>query len=189
MKLTVTPATWAKGTSRFFSRARSERLQTIDKALDVYDKAASVDWSSSESEQALIDLETAITNWKDHKGLKSNGKIDSCRDSKRLVSNLLAEIPNVLNDIRRSDGGKKRAAQKMAARSSALAKANQIERESGGDYEKDSSGKFVRKIYTQELTNSCTCACACTFASYLNDVALREDVFRSKYDEVVGKHD
>lgn len=188
MRLTVTPATWATGTSRFFSRGRSTRLQTIDTALDTYDLAANVDWSSAASEQALIDLQTAITDWKTHKGLKANGKIDSCRDSKRLVSNLLAEIPTVLAAIRSTPGGKQRAAQKMATQSKALAKAHDIERETGGEYEKNSSGKFVPKIYTQQLTNSCTCACACTFASYLSDVALREDVFRATYDKVVGKH-
>lgn len=189
MRLSVTPTTWATGTSRFFSRGRSARLQVIDAALDAYDAAAKIDWSSANAEQALIDLETAINDWKGHKGLKANGKIDSCRDSKRLVSDLLDEIPTVLAAISQTPGGRQRAGQKMAAKSSALAKASQIERETGGEWEKNSSGKFDRKIYTQQLTNSCTCACACTFASYLNDVALREEVFREKYDSVVGKHD
>lgn len=188
MKLTVTPTTWAKGTSRFFARGRSAKLQIIDTALDDYDTAAKVDWSSAESEQALLDLKTAIEDWKAGKGSKSNGKIDSCRDSKRLVSDLLAEIPIVLKAIKDSPSGKQRSVKAMVDKSKALAKSKDVERSSGGEYEKTSSGKFVPKIYTQQQTNSCTCACACTFTTYLSDVALREDVFRAKYNEVVGPH-
>ncbi len=76
----------------------------------------------------------------------------------------------------------------MAARSRALAKAGDTEREYGNDFARNSLGQWERKIFTQELTNSCTCACACTYASLLDDKALREDVFRNAVSTVLGYH-
>jgi hypothetical protein len=50
------------------------------------------------------------------------------------------------------------------------------------------NGKWQQKIFTQQETNSCTCACATTFLRKLMGTSLKEDVFKREYDRQMGAH-
>jgi hypothetical protein len=187
--LTINSQSWATGTDRFFTRGRSTLLQAIDTNLQDYDTALKTKgWDSEEAEDALVALRDSIDSWKAGRGTKSNGNIASCRDSKGLVTRLRTEVDDVLGTIKGSLAGKQRGAKKMAADSSRRAIAENRERVGGNVYEKTSTGGFKRVAFSQEQNNSCACACACTFASYVSDVALREDTFRETYDRIKGNH-
>ena len=189
--LTINSQSWATGTHRYFTRGRSALLQAIDTDLQGYDTAlAAQGWDSEEAEVALMALGTSIDAWTVGRGTKSNGNIASCRDSKGLVTRLRTEVDDVLGAISRSVAGRQRRAKNMAAESSRRAVSENRERIDGNVYERTSSGRFKRVAFSQEQNNSCACACACTFASYVSGVALREDTFREKYNNIKGsRHD
>ncbi len=203
MPLTITSRSWARETSRFFTRGRSRLLSAIDTALDDYERAVATHGQmSAEAENTLILLNNALFSWSRGRAVRSNGNIKSKRDSKGYVSRLIAEVANTLREIQqaRSAGQgmvrntaqatAKPDAKAMAARSHAVAKDMDTEREYGNDFVRNSQGHWERKIFTQELSSSCTCACACTYASLLDDKALREDVFRDAVNRVLGyNHD
>ena len=58
-------------------------------------------------------------------------------------------------------------------------------RPGGNNYVKTSSG-WKPKIFTQEETYSCTCACATTFLSKLIDTPVTEKSFKTKFNQVNG---
>jgi hypothetical protein len=182
--LSISSRAWSKGTHRYFTRGRSAKLRAIDDALDDYHVKAAVSWSSAATEAALDALADAIDDWSAGKGTKGNGHIDSCRDSKGLVSRLRTEIDLIRQAIAATVEGRQRKAKAMHEKSVQKAKAKDIER--GAAYKKNAQGKFEKTIYGQEKTNSCTCACSCTFSGYLADQQLREDVFRAAYNRING---
>lgn len=191
MPLTITSRSWARETSRFFTRGRSKLLKDIDRALENYERAVATHGQmSAEAENTLLLLNNALYYWSRGRALKSNGNIKSKRDSKGYVSQLIAEVATTLDEIARSRHAPQASAkpdvQAMVAKSKALAKDMDAERQYGNDFVKNSQGHWERKIFTQELSNSCTCACACTYASLLDDKALREDVFRQAVNKVLG---
>lgn len=188
MPLTITPTYWAKKTYRFWTRGRSQLLQQIDTALDNYALALPHGANSAQAENALVQLEAAINAWKTGRGVKSNGNVDSKRDSKGLVTRLMQEVASELQTVRGSPEGKQRRVQNMVAQSRQIAQAGAVEREEGNVYTKAANGQFQRAIFTQEKSNSCTCACACTYSSLLSGAALKEEVLRDAVDRVLGYH-
>lgn len=51
------------------------------------------------------------------------------------------------------------------------------------------SGKWQKKIFTQQESESCTCACATTFLAKLDPtIQLKEEVFKREFDKQIGGH-
>jgi hypothetical protein len=57
---------------------------------------------------------------------------------------------------------------------------------SGGNQYERTGGGWKEKIFSQEETYSCTCACATTFLSKLIEQPVDEKAFKAKYSEING---